>query len=123
MKIQITLGGQARNLWFNNYAKGALGGIYGLDPMEATEKLLDDIKANYVKAIENMVSAGLEGYHEATDTEKDYTRKDIKAWVADATDEDMVMVFNTWLSVSEVRNLIPTVADEPAKKKRLGRKS
>lgn len=123
-KIEISLGGHKRHLWFNNYAKGSLGGLYGLDPLEAGDKLITQMQANYMRAIADLVYCGLEGHHEATDTSKDYTKKEILLWCAEMSEEDAVKVFNTWLHASQLREIVKTeVKEEKEEKKRRGKKS
>lgn len=122
-KIEITLGGNKRTLWFNNYAKGALGAIYGIDPLEAGDKLITQMQSNHMRGIADLIFAGLEGFHEATDTERGYTKKNVLMWCAEAEEEDIVKVFNTWLEFSQIRNLIKTEQKEKEQKKRHGKKS
>ena len=122
-KIEILIGGIKRSLWFNNYAKAALGAIYGLDPLEAGEKMMAVMSENYMKAIADLVFAGLEGFYNAEDIQKDYTKKDVLRWCADSDEADMILVFNTWLDFSKLREIIKTEPSGKPEKKRRGKMS
>lgn len=100
-----------RHLWFNNYAKGSLGGLYSLDPLEAGDKLLHTMQDNYMRAIADMVYCGLEGHYEAHGQEKDYTKSDILMWCAEIEEADAVQVFNTWVEASGIRQIIKQSED------------
>jgi hypothetical protein len=124
--IEIQLGGQLRTIRFNNYAKAELGNIYGLDPLEAGQKLGERMQDNYVRAIADLVYAGLTGAYYAKGHDRDFTRADVAEWVAEAADTDMAKVFTTWIDATGIRQIIKQQQQPDAdtgKKKRRGPKS
>lgn len=130
-RIEIMLGGQLRTLRFNNYAKEQLGKIFGSDPLEAVQTLLDKLKESPVKAMVDLTYAGLIGAYEAREIPIDFVRADVAEWVGDADDTDMASVFNAWLDSSRLRSILPEQPDnnddgnqgEAPKKKHPGKMS
>lgn len=123
--IEIQLGGQQRTLRFNNYAKAELGNIYGADPMEAAQNLLERLKDNYVRTMADLVYCGLTGSYYAKALDRDFTRADVAEWMADAEDAEIVKVFTAWTESTGIRQIIkqPAEASTGAKKKKPGPKS
>lgn len=123
--IEIQLGGQRRTIRFNNYAKAELGNIYGIDPLEAGQKLGERMQDNYVRTIADLVYAGLTGAYYAKGLDRDFTRADVAEWIADAADTDMAKVFTTWVEATGVRQIIKQQQQsaDAGKKKRRGPKS
>lgn len=121
-KVEITLGGEKRKLFFNNYAKAELSNQYDTDLRQAAIKIGQDIQSNYMRALSKVVYAGLVGFYAARDEDNPLSRSDVAEWVGDATDEDLLNVYNCWRDSDYIRQILPERAEEQndytAKKKR-----
>ncbi|PUZ21807.1 hypothetical protein DCC81_24785 [Chitinophaga parva] len=110
--FEIELGGQLRQLRFNNYARAELGNVFGLDPLEAGQKAAEMFASNYMLAIAYVVFAGLTGAVYATFGTRDFTREQVAEWVGEANVSDLVTAFNMWRQSNEPRELIESNSDD-----------
>lgn len=124
MITEIELGGQIRTLAFNNYSKEALGRLYGIDPMEATQKMSSDWSESLLTLACDVIYCGLIGHCRLTRASVDFKIKDVSEWVASGDEREIAKALNAWGSTEEVRSLIQLGGKgEEAKKKSPGRKS
>lgn len=61
-KIELKLGGEVHQLWFNNYAVFELQRMYGAERNEIMQKIVDRVKENYLLLIVDLVKVGLKGH-------------------------------------------------------------
>lgn len=126
-KVEITLGGEKHKLFFNNYAKAELSNQYDTDLRQAAIKIGQDIMNNYMRALSKVVYAGMVGFYAAMDEDNPFTRAQVAEWVGDASDEDLLNVYNCWRDSDYIRQILPqqssdqeaTSQPDSKKKKRL----
>lgn len=125
MKIEIMLGGQLRTLRFNNYQKEALGKLYGSDPLESSQKMIEKWGESTLRIAGDLIYTGLIGAYEVKLKDRDFTREEVAEWVGDASDAELAMVIKAWQETDSVREIIKSVTngtDTEAKKKSPGKK-
>lgn len=121
-KIKITLGGQVVDLYFNNYSKAELGNMFGVDPLEASMKIAEEIKANHMRACAKLIYSALIGYYAAKDMDCPYSRQQVAEWAADMSGEDTLKVWETWKESIDIPQILPEQSNGTGKKKRPGGK-
>jgi len=127
-KVEITLGGEKHKLFFNNYAKAELSNQYGPDLREAAVKIGQDIINNYMRALSKVVFAGFVGFYGSMEQDVPFSRPQIAEWVGDASDEDLLNVYNCWRDSDYIRQILPqndqvNGSSEGSKKKKPLKKS
>ncbi|MFB6456482.1 hypothetical protein ACE38W_14510 [Chitinophaga sp. Hz27] len=105
-KISITLGGELRHLWFNNYSRGEVKNLYGIDPSEIGKAFFEKAQANPFRAFEDLLWMGFIGYYYGSRQEMPYSKQQIAEWVAEADNDELVRVWNLWTEWSGVRELL-----------------
>ena len=125
MITEIQLGGKYRTIRFNNWQKEALGKLYGADPMEGGQKMLERWGDSMMSLAADLVYTGLIGDCRVKLRDIDFSREEVMEWVGDARNEDLAQVINTWSETEAVRSIIkPTNGEVAPEKKRLtGKKS
>lgn len=121
-KIKITLGGQVVDLYFNNYSKAELGNMFGVDPLEASMKIAEEIKANHMRACAKLIYSALIGYYAAKDMDCPYSRQQVAEWAADMSGEDTLKVWETWKESIDIPQILPEQSNGAGKKKKPGGK-
>jgi len=125
MITEIQLGGKYRSIRFNNWQKEALGKLYGADPLEAGQKMLERWGDSMMSLAADLVYTGLIGDYRVKLRDIDFSREEVMEWVGDAQNEDLATVINAWSETEAVRTLIKasngSVSDE--KKRPAGKKS
>ena len=124
MIIEIQLGGKLRSLRFNNWQKEALGKLYGSDPLEAGQKMIEKWGDSLMSLAADLVYTGLIGDYRIKLRDIDFSREDVMEWVGDAKDSDLAQVINTWSETEAVRSIIKATngSDTGEKKRPHGRK-
>lgn len=117
MIVEINIGGQLRTLAFNNYAKEALGRLYGVDPMESTRKLAAEWGESILTVACDVIYAGLVGQCRLNRTPVDFTIQDVSGWVAEGAEAEIGKALNAWSGTEEVRKLIKGSEGKRTKKK------
>lgn len=62
-KLELDLGGEIYQLWFNNYAVCDLQSMYGIEQSEVMKKIVERATDNYLLLIVDLVKAGLRGHY------------------------------------------------------------
>lgn len=118
MITEIQLGGKYRTIRFNNWQKEALGKIYGADPLEAGQKMLERWGDSMMSLAADLVYTGLIGDYRVKLRDIDFSREEVMEWVGDAKNEDLATVINAWSETEAVRSIIKSNNGAPAEKKR-----
>ena len=119
----MTLKGEPLSLWFNNFSKIELGktilpakGGYPGKPEEvALLKVIQERAAtNHLLLLTDVVHAGLVGHAYGTDSAVKFTRKELAGLVAEANEDEL---YNVWQTFLEAMGLNLDKIVEKAKKK------
>jgi|GEM_PF-2186593 len=124
MIVEIQIGGKYRTIRFNNWQKEALGKLYGADPLEAGQKMVERWGDSLLSLAADLVYTGLIGDYRVKLKDLDFTREQVMEWVGDADDKELATVINTWSETEAVRTLIKATngTETEGKKKSPGRK-
>lgn len=106
MITEIQLGGKYRTIRFNNWQKEALGKLYGADPLEAGQKMLERWGDSMMSLAADLVYTGLIGDYRVKLRDIDFSREEVMEWVGDATNEDMATVITVWSETEAVRSIL-----------------
>jgi hypothetical protein len=90
-KLEITLGGEVVQLWFNLYAVSELQKLFGVEQGEITQKVIDRAKDNYLLLIVDLIKVGIKG-HALAKGEKS---------------PDILKYINEIVAISEMSDLVP----------------
>jgi hypothetical protein len=113
--IEITLGGKLRTLDFNNWQKEELGKIYGVDPLDLTDKFVKAWTESLLNVSCDLAFTAMVGYYRVRRQPVDFTIEEVYQWAADASNEDMAKVLNAWTDTQAVRDLMAQLsADDQA---------
>lgn len=124
MIVEILLGGKYRSIRFNNCQKEALGKLYGADPLEAGQKMMERWGDSTMSLAADLVYTGLIGDYRVKLRDIDFSREEVMEWVGDAKNEDLAQVINTWSETEVVRSIIKAAngVETTEKKRPRGRK-
>ena len=92
-KLEITLGGEKTQLWFNNYAVIELQNLFGVEQSAITQKVIERAKENYLLLVVDLIKVGIKGYCLAKGEKTPDILKDINEHVATA---EMTELINVW---------------------------
>lgn len=92
-KLEITLGEQKVQLWFNNYAVFELQKVFGIKEEDILTKVADRAKENYLLLLTDLIKVGIKGncLARGKKTPKIYNELNEHVAVADLTE-----LMNVW---------------------------
>lgn len=116
--VDITYNGNTYKIRFNNYSRIYMGERFGFDPGEAANSIEQLQKKGFGYVLKEVIYAGVMGWALQNDIDPELTRKDIAAYLADASGDDMKNImdeFNKFfLAVDE--NKEPEASDKKKSK-------
>lgn len=110
--IEITLGGKLRTLDFNNWQKEELGKLYGVDPLDLTDKFVKAWNESLLTVSCDLAYTAMVGDYRVRRQPLDFTIEDVYRWGADATNVDMANVLNAWTDTQAVRDLMAQLSED-----------
>lgn len=122
MIVDIKIGGKVRTLEFNNYAKEALGRVYGVDPMDSAEKMSKEWAESLLTVACDVIYCGLIGHYRVNRQTVDFTLGEVSRWVAEGEESEIAKALNAWGSTESVRKILRIEETEEPKKKSPGKK-
>jgi len=91
-KLEITLGGEKRQLWFNNFAVFELQKMFGVQQGDVLKSVMERAEDNYLLLVSDLIKAGLKGYAYANDQGAPDTSK-LNTLIADG---DLTELLQVW---------------------------
>lgn len=114
-KIEIDLGGETYQLWFNNYAVFELQKMYGIEQTEVMKRVVERAEDNYLLLISDLVKAGIKGHSLAKG--EIVPKINVQELVADANIEKLMNVLKVFYDIMGV-NVEGDKKKAPRKKKK-----
>ena len=95
-KLEITLGGEVVQLWFNNYAILELQNLFGADQGEITRKVIERAKDNYLLLVVDLIKVGIKGHCLAKGDKAPDMIKDVNELAATAEMSELIRVWEVF---------------------------
>ena len=111
-KMEITLGGEVRQLWFNNYAAFELREMFGVDQAGILQAVIERSKENYLLLLADLIKVGLKGHSLAMNGTTPEIVDKVNMLVADADINELMKVWEVFFDT-----IGGNVKQEPDKKK------
>lgn len=92
-KLELNLGGEKVQVWFNNYAVFELQKLYGIEQGEIMKKVSERAMENYLLLITDLVKVGIKGHCLAKGENTPDVYDNLSEHVATA---DMSELMNVW---------------------------
>jgi len=92
-KLELNLGGEKVQVWFNNYAVFELQKLYGIEQGEIMKKVSERAMENYLLLITDLVKVGIKGHCLAKGENTPRVYDNLSEHVATA---DMGELMNVW---------------------------
>lgn len=92
-KLELNLGGEKVQVWFNNYAVFELQKLYGIEQGEIMKKVSERAMENYLLLITDLVKAGIKGHCLAKGENTPSVYDNLSELIATA---DMGELMNVW---------------------------
>lgn len=110
--MEITLDGEVRQLWFNNFAAFELREMFGVDQASILQAVIERSKENYLLLLADLIKVGLKGHSLAMHGTTPEIVKDVNMLVADADMGELMKVWEVFFDT-----IGGNVKQEPDKKK------
>lgn len=98
-KIEILLGGEKTQLWFNNYAVFDLQAMYGVEKAEIFQRVSERAKENYLLLLSDLIKVGIKGHCFAKGITTPSVLDNLNEHIATADISELMVVWEVFFSI------------------------
>lgn len=95
-KVEINLGGEVVQLWFNNYAVFEMQSMFGVEQTEITKLVSERIKENYLLLAADLIKIGIKGHSLAKGINTPSIINEVNELVATADINELMRVWEVF---------------------------
>lgn len=98
-KLELNLGGEKVQIWFNNYAVFELQKMFGIEQVDIMKKVSERVNENYLLLIADLIKVGIKGHCLAKGEPTPEILKDVNEHIATAEMSELVNVWETFFDI------------------------